>query len=86
MNGRNHKGRPGYLTGIVILKNFSTGAIEARKYRNIRNAPASLRRFEEFAGRIRAQGSGVMHINYYFADTRNFSHQTRYNQQSDGIR
>lgn len=67
-----------HFTAVVIWREFSTGTIFGLKYRNIKNSPAALRRFEVFASRIDRPGGEVIHINYYFRDTRQFSHRTRF--------
>lgn len=61
-----------YYTAIIFNKNFDTGEIIARKYRNIKDNPASIDRFIKFA-----QRTGASEINLYNKKTRKFERKIK---------
>jgi hypothetical protein len=62
------------LLTAICIKKLSTGREAFLKYRNIKGDAARIARFEAFILRVHPE---VIHINYYYKDSRNFYYQKR---------
>lgn len=63
-----------YLTAIVVMRGEG-GEIVFHKYRNIPSDPRRIARFQRFAYTLGDRAGVLMHINFYFKDSKRFSHQ-----------